>query len=137
MTGRVTDNVRSLCTVGPHPITAGYSGDTYSTPSRSAALTQTVDKADQILMFDPIADKRFGDPDFTINAGSLGAGYDARVTGERRHEGTRLDPFSDAVFAFALTLPVVSREAPRSDRELMALARGFLPFACSFALRVW
>ena len=56
---------------------------------------------------------------------------------ERRHEITRLEAFSDAVFGFALTLLVVSLEVPHSYEELMAIMGGFLSFACCFALLLW
>jgi uncharacterized membrane protein len=59
------------------------------------------------------------------------------MTLARRHEITRLEAFSDAVFAFALTLLVVSLEAPRTYAELMQLVRGFLPFAACFALLIY
>jgi uncharacterized membrane protein len=56
---------------------------------------------------------------------------------ERRHEISRLEQFSDAAFAFAMTLLVVSLDVPRSYEQLMALMRGFPSFACCFALLVW
>ena len=57
----------------------------------------------------------------------------------RGGEIARIEGLSDAVFAFAVTLLVVSLEVPKTFNELAQLMRGFVPFAISFFLlmQVW
>src|SRR5215831_17378322 len=57
----------------------------------------------------------------------------------RSHEIVRIEGLSDAVFAFAVTLLIVSLEVPRTFAELHETLAGFLPFAISFAMlfQIW
>src|SRR2546427_7728631 len=61
----------------------------------------------------------------------IGASADFRW---RSHEISRIEGLSDAVFAFAVTLLVVSLEVPKTFAELMSAVRGFGAFAICFTL---
>lgn len=57
----------------------------------------------------------------------------------RGGEVMRIEGFSDAVFAFALTLLVVSLEVPQTFAELLERMKGFPAFAVCFAtlIHIW
>lgn len=57
----------------------------------------------------------------------------------RSHEPSRLETFSDAVFAFAVTLIIVSLEVPKSFDELYETMKGTLSFAVCFGIlfQIW
>lgn len=57
----------------------------------------------------------------------------------RSHEPSRIETFSDAAFAFAITLIIVSLEVPTKFHELMETMKGGVSFALCFALlfNIW
>lgn len=52
----------------------------------------------------------------------------------RSHEPSRLETFSDAVFAFAVTLIIVSLEVPKNFGDLVETLKGTVSFAVCFTL---
>jgi len=57
----------------------------------------------------------------------------------RSHEVMRIEAFSDAVFAFAVTLLIVSLEVPETFDQLLNTMSGFAAFAVSFTIlfQIW
>lgn len=57
----------------------------------------------------------------------------------RGHEVTRIEAFSDAVFAFGVTLLIMSLEVPKSFEELMKEMHFVLPFGICFGvmMTIW
>ncbi|MEO8664595.1 MAG: TMEM175 family protein [Ignavibacteria bacterium] len=57
----------------------------------------------------------------------------------RSNEVLRIEALSDAVFAFSITLLIVSLEVPESFEEMLDILKGFFAFAISFTLlfQIW
>jgi uncharacterized membrane protein len=55
---------------------------------------------------------------------------------KRNYEIQRIETFSDGVFAFAVTLLIVSLEVPHSFEELLITMRGFFAFGISFLILI-
>jgi uncharacterized membrane protein len=55
---------------------------------------------------------------------------------KRDNEIQRIETFSDGVFAFAVTLLIVSLEVPKTYEELLISMRGFFAFGISFLILV-
>jgi hypothetical protein len=60
-----------------------------------------------------------------------------KETAESEGSTSRIEGFSDAVFALSLTLLVVSTEVPRTFADLTRLMAAFVPFGACFALLCW
>lgn len=57
----------SALTAGSHALSAAYSGDAWSSASMSATVQHTVDKAPQLITFNALPPRTFGDPGFDIS----------------------------------------------------------------------
>ncbi len=57
----------------------------------------------------------------------------------RSHDVMRIEAFSDAVFAFSITLLIVSLEVPKNFDDLINAMEGFFPFAICFIIlfQIW
>lgn len=73
-----------------------------------------------------------------MNPGTQADATTSEENAVRPDRGTgRIEAFSDSVFAFSLTLLVMSTEVPKTFVDLTFAMRGFVPFAACFAFLSW
>lgn len=74
--GTLNGSAQATCTIStltvsgsPHSITGTYNGDgNFNASPQSAGVSQTVNKANQTIIFDALVGKTYGDPAFTVSA---------------------------------------------------------------------
>src|SRR5205085_1410362 len=88
----LTGNQVHLTAAGSCTITASQDGNANIDAAAPVSRTFSIGKADQQITFDALADKKFGDPDFGVNAiassnlaVSLSAAGDCTVAGTQVH----------------------------------------------------
>jgi uncharacterized membrane protein len=62
------------------------------------------------------------------------SGLNKTLFKHRGHEITRIEALSDAVFAFSISLLIMSLEVPQTFKELKDILRSFLPFVATVSL---
>lgn len=69
-----------------------------------------------------------------VSARRIFAGKGKHRFRQRGKEITRIEALSDAVFAFSISLLIVSLEVPQTFRELWQIQKNFLPFVATVCL---
>jgi uncharacterized membrane protein len=64
----------------------------------------------------------------------FGNGTNKELFKQRGHEITRIEALSDSVFAFSISLLIMSVEVPQTFKELKHILQSFLPFVATVSL---
>jgi len=83
-------------------------------------------------MLPPSEQKSKGYP--IVSARRIFAGKENHRFRQRGKEITRIEALSDAVFAFSISLLIMSLEVPQTFRELWQIQKNFLPFVATVCL---
>jgi uncharacterized membrane protein len=78
--------------------------------------------------------KQKAKPTFISARKIFGTGAGKSLFKHRGHEITRIEALSDAVFAFSISLLIMSLEVPQTFKELRFILQSFLPFVATVSL---